>query len=491
MSTATLASPLFVYPTAQTYPFDDVYRQIVHALEARNWSVPGIEVKFSVYGTGAQKIRHVWTIEGANFVLCSGRNQGHLNNRSLNKAAVMQMIIPGHDLTVHDNGSTRYSMYVGSDWESDCFSFLHGLKVNSKLRSEPRTYLHYVSRGNWPLLLHDNDLNREYDPLPGEPDKIVGADLFALVTEWLKSSVLAVINSYPIPKERIDYFAQAATPVPNDIAPIFVFGNREDADRVGRNKLVPEKVEPKDQYGLIVTGYRLVPHGMPSDQSFPEKAYDSFRWAGFGEVDSSVDIVTLSIPDHYRYADREQYVFRVTPRRADELFVADHAAYQRLHGHYQEVMRAEKRNSLTNDEVNEALAARAATLTPLADYDGTFENPVVLISRELDVDEVELVSGPWPLYGAVRAMMAHSPAEVVELTNLQANVYESLDDDAEELLEAAMRHAVTVFAHLPAVQAAAVEYTNRWRVDRHVVGVRFFRHVIETATVMQRQGTLV
>jgi hypothetical protein len=71
-------TPQFLYPTSRRFPFDAACSQIVAALERRNWQVPGMTVTFHDYGSGAQKLRAVETIEGADFRLRFSRAQGHL-----------------------------------------------------------------------------------------------------------------------------------------------------------------------------------------------------------------------------------------------------------------------------------------------------------------------------------------------------------------------------------------------------------------------------
>ena len=48
----------------------------------------------------------------------------------------------------------------------------------------------------------------------------------------------------------------------------------------------------------------------------------------------------------------------------------------------------------TDAEMYQQNVARARTLTPINEYQGGFTKPVLLIARELGLDEVEIVSGP-------------------------------------------------------------------------------------------------
>jgi hypothetical protein len=49
---------------------------------------------------------------------------------------------------------------------------------------------------------------------------------------------------------------------------------------------------------------------------------------------------------------------------------------------------------LTNDEVSEMHMAVAQTLKSIAEYDGSYKQPIVLIGRDIELDEVEAVYLP-------------------------------------------------------------------------------------------------
>ena len=49
------------------------------------------------------------------------------------------------------------------------------------------------------------------------------------------------------------------------------------------------------------------------------------------------------------------------------------------------------RERFTHDEMRDFTCARAHTLVPIHEYGGGYEDPVILIHRELDFDEVEIL----------------------------------------------------------------------------------------------------
>lgn len=429
--------PQFLYPSSRQYPMDEICEQIVRELEARNWNVPGITVKFDVYGTGAQKLRLVREIKGHNFRIRYGRSQGQIKGGRWNDtAAVRTIIIPKQSLSVYeDESGPSYVLYVGEDWERDSDWFMHASFVNSKLCNEPRRYLRYTGechcsrcdmrhthpRSRPPLLVHTNDLNREYEPRELEkgqerslswdfvpenyeerqnldaPSCLETNKVMHYFTMWLHDNVMPLIVICPKSIEKIDIFVgPQPTLFPENIGPIFTFAEWRDAERIKIGKQGPAawigNLHASDVYGMLGSGYRLVSLGVSNDGSFPKVAYDGFLWCGLGEVTQETNIEILDVPGHYRWSDREQFVVRITPNAAEGIYVADWDAFD------------QSRNATFNSnpegyrasdgEVGEWYRAAARTMIPITEYKGDFKKPVVLINRELDFDEVEVVSGP-------------------------------------------------------------------------------------------------
>lgn len=83
-------------------------------------------------------------------------------------------------------------------------------------------------------------------------------------------------------------------------------------------------------------------------------------------------------------------LIKVTPKDARGIYVADHAAYEKVRSKLWEEI-AGTRDRLTDAEVNLFIRARGCTIVSLLDYKGNYENPIYLINRELDFDEVEVI----------------------------------------------------------------------------------------------------
>lgn len=423
----------FLYPTSRQFPFDQVCEQIVRELELRNWSVPGMTVEFDSYGSGDQKMILVRRVKGEDFQIHFGRPQGPMpGGRYNNTAAVNDINIPHRELRVYDNesGPTLY-LYVGSDWNKDRQKFMNGFKVNSKLNKEPKMYLEYQGGCNCrstggasfeaigflmshinndtealaqmnhthpgrrpPLLVHTNDLGREYDPEGEEPKWFKTKAVMDDFREYLADVVLKAIMSHPIPTEKIDMLAVSPpTPFPDSVGSIFCFGDHRDAERIKQGQAYAGQLPAAERYGLSSGGMRVMSLGTPNDGTVPEIAYDGFLWCGLQVVSPETEIEKLEVPGHYRWSDRERFIIRIKPKSADSIYIADHAPYEKRRKELGEAME-EGRDRFTDAEVADFTRAWARTLIPIIDYTGGFEQPVILINRELSFDEVEVVSGP-------------------------------------------------------------------------------------------------
>lgn len=204
--------PKFVFPTRTQFgELDEVCNNIVRELEKRNFKVSGIDVEFY---SGRREGITANTIKGQDFKLWfCGIN-------------VMSINIPKKELEIYDDESgPRFHLYVGKDWEKHKKSFMYDSKVHSKLKKKPRRYLQYKGAfgqpgeelascypSSWsntrrPFLIHDNDLNREYDPKGDEPRFFVTEDVMKEFTKWLKENVLNHIIKQPLPENKLEIFS--------------------------------------------------------------------------------------------------------------------------------------------------------------------------------------------------------------------------------------------------------------------------------------------
>ncbi len=206
------SKPKFAFPTRTQFgELDEVCNNIVRELEKRNFKVPEIDVEFY---SGRREGITVNSIKGQDFKIWFCGIETHEIN------------IPQKELSVYDDESgPRFYLYVGKNWEKHKKSFMYGSKMHSKLKRRPRRYLQYSGAfgkpgeelascypASWnntrrPFLIHNNDLNREYDPQGNEPRFFVTEDVMKEFTEWLKENVLNDITKQPLPENKLEIFS--------------------------------------------------------------------------------------------------------------------------------------------------------------------------------------------------------------------------------------------------------------------------------------------
>jgi hypothetical protein len=399
----------FLRPTSRKFAFDATCSEIVAALEARNFCVPEITVSFHEYGSGDLKCRMVERVRGRDFCLSFGRGQGWLpEGRWYDSAAVSSLVIPGEKLAVYaDDSGPDYWVFVGDSWEAHRDVWLDSFHtpgpVHPRSDGHPRTCLCYQGTcrpDDRALLVADNDLGRHYDPEPGEPVEYLATDVFARFDAYLRDIALASILAHPEAPEPFDLCPEPEpVPFPENLGEIFCLVNSRIIERIRTGQADPSELHPADRYALEGGCWRLLSLDY-SHEGLPEIVREGFAWCGFGDA---ADPDAQALHDSRMKPNvwgGEPVAVRIKPRRANDIYVVDHAAYERRR------IQLSQASRFTDAEVGDLfgrrseflgvatfMRARARTLVPIAEYNGTYEKPIVLIGRELGFDEVELVGG--------------------------------------------------------------------------------------------------
>lgn len=381
----------FLYPTSTQFPVDRVCADIVHALEARNFDVPGIDVRFNAGGSGEQRFRYVSKIQGENFALKFGRKQRTLPGGVWNDiAAVTGLVVGKRHLHIYeDESGPTFWTYVGDDWDGDREWWMRTdyPGTNSKLRADRRRYLLYKGsirpdryghhyRGQRPqYLVTCNDLDREYDPEDDEPRVFNTDEVLGEFRDYLEREVLPTILAFP-EQERLNLWPAPEPILMPEIGDLFCYGDGRDLHRIREGKADHQALIPAHRAVMPGSCWRLCSLETPNDGTFSELAYRGFVWCGVGEPG----------PRPGRYAG----LIRVQPNRANDIYVIDQSAYDGRRAELSAAME-DDRHTFTSEEVADFTRARARTLTPIHEYDGGFAKPIVLIGRELGFDEVAIV----------------------------------------------------------------------------------------------------
>lgn len=389
-------TPQFLYPYSRQFPFDEVAEKIVRAIEKRNWKVPGITVEFDIYGSGEAKYQMVRCITGDNFKLYFCRVQGRINDRWNDTAALHSVCIPKQILEVYeDESGPSYYLYVGENWESDKEWFMNSIKVNSKLNKEPRRYLRYggtTYRQRTKELVADNDLDREYSPRGNEPVRINLEQKFNEFTAWLEEFVLGYILSFQ--EENI---IQPPTPM-EELIPykgpwdtVYSICDWRDAERIIKGKENPSKLPLEERHAYIGNGHRLVPLNVRRKDRFPEIAYEGFIWCDVNQkqnVNQNSKLV-YEVMSAMGSIFGGNHIVAINLKYANHVYVADNSKYEETRQQLFEAIAP--RDRLTDEELGNAFASRGATIVPITEYKGNYKEPIVLINRELEFEEIEQI----------------------------------------------------------------------------------------------------
>ena len=387
--------PQFLYPHSRQFPFDEVAEKIVRAIEKRNWSVPGITLEFDIYGSGEAKYQLVREIIGNDFKLRFCRIQGKLSGYN-DTAALRTINIPKQELTVYeDESGPRFLLYVGEDWEADKDWFMNSIKVNAKLRGEPRRYLRYSgnrrSRRS-EFLATDCDLGREYSPIGDEPTQFNLEQKFGEFASWLEENVLNYILSFPeadiihpltSPEELVLY--KGPWKVVYSLCP------DRDIWRIKQGKRNPSILSPEERHAGFGHYRRLVPLHAVCDDKLPETVYQGFIWCDPEQRDKVTQETRLlsRVESSMAGIFGTDWIVTIRPKYANQVYVVDHSVYTETRRRLAEAIAP--RDLFTYEEVDSIYAALGTTIVPITEYQGNYKEPMVLIGRELEFEEIESI----------------------------------------------------------------------------------------------------
>lgn len=376
MSVLTV-KPKFLYPHSRQFPFDEVAEKIVRELKKRNFDIPGIEVELDSYGSGEEKYIYVSMIKGADFKLWFCRVQGQLSKSKNDIAAIHEIKIPRQELCVYeDESGPTYRIYVGDDWEKDKEWFFNTIKIHAKLRGESKKYLIYSGntyKSRAVYLLPDKDLGREYEPEEGEPQRIEVKDVFSNITEYLTKNVLEYILKFPEAEVIVDPKIEEVIPYKGKHTLLYSLCNGKDKYIIDTGKKNPLELPPEKR--CVHFGMRGIWCDINTDGKItPEATKSDF----LPEVVGNMDWIS------------SLHVVAIRPKYANGIFVIDESKFEERR---QELFKQiAPRDTLTDEELDSAYDARKATEIPVNDYKGDYKKPIVIITRELDFDEIEWVS---------------------------------------------------------------------------------------------------
>ena len=172
---------------------------------------------------------------------------------------------------------------------------------------------------------------------------------------------------------------------------VFSICNYEDAERIEIGKKNPSELLPEERYAHIGSMHRLVPLGVHCEGEYSKIANDGFIWCDTNQEESVAEYSNFA--SGVRYAMEscscENYIVAIKLKYSNGIYVADNYKYEEKRKELFEAISPRER--LTNAELDSAYAARGATIIPITEYKGDYKEPIVLIKRELDFDEIASV----------------------------------------------------------------------------------------------------
>lgn len=206
-------------------------------------------------------------------------------------------------------------------------------------------------------------------------------------SEWLKQNVLEKIiyaskkQIHPKKRNRTESF-------PKEIGPIYTWVSAKKAEKISLTNSDPQKVYPHEIIA-ISPRMRLVPFG--AKEGVPKEAHWAYIWCGIGKCNSNdppENYMPKELISDYDEFDFRSYLVQIEPKTAKDIFIVDYKVWDDFR---EEVF--EDSDVLSQNQYEELLLRLSKTLKPINEYKGEYKKPIVLIGRDVELDETRIVLG--------------------------------------------------------------------------------------------------
>jgi hypothetical protein len=184
---------------------------------------------------------------------------------------------------------------------------------------------------------------------------------------WLAQNVLFPLRAADVPESQATERPEKQ-PFPHEkIGPLFTYVETRDLERIQRIQQDPSRAYPDEQHGIGV-GYRLVSLG-DGEPGLPSAAYDGYVYARQGQLTEATDLTQINRigRDMRRTGSMlggAHGFAQLRPKHGDDVFVVDWV------------------------HARQSSVALARTMTPVNEYDGSFEEPIIIFGRDIELDEI-------------------------------------------------------------------------------------------------------
>lgn len=418
---------------------------LVSELARVGWDVPGIDVLVTVEGSGKSLYRKVERITGdigtGPFLFRFGLPTDP-SDRDSPRANLSQAIIPpGLAIELHSDDSGSASVFRG-DWAKGGKAFIRGSRSATKLEDGTPDRILYERRGRSRIMPASRNFSRSYAPIGDEP-AFLDLDEVAVTVKGFVETILAHLKSMPDAEHHgtpdaglSKLLPETAIPVPEGFPKLYAWVNRNTIHNLLN---VPERAA--DDRGIGVST-RLASLGTRDGAPVPEIVYDGFVYASTDPNARAGQVIHGS-----RHGDMP---VEITLDALNEVYVVDNAAFEKARKATLEAIRAEGKTDRMDDrQLDACVLATARTIVPVLEYDGSFEDPVHVIRRNLPRELLRVMAGPVEIVDAedgVRVEMTDAATDtrlpLIEYSEARRNAVEIAKREAgeiEDLIQRAYR----------------------------------------------------
>lgn len=377
------AKPKFVLKGIGLTPaLQDLRKELIKLLHARNFNIPGVEVEFCLSGSGKQMSIHVFSVKipSMDFAMVSDYSI---------RCGIM-------DMDIHEDASGSLEVYCGKDWDKDKEEFIKGVRHHRKMNKKSRIVLQYDLRrahynpfsdlgflfGNERFVATD-DCDRGHYPEGDEPTEYTLIEIENRFRKMLKA-IISYLSVFPEQAPDPKLFEE---PFPVFLTnPIFagsVFHSFIDENEMPR--LASD--DPANDYG-IQQNVRLLPLSIYPPKAHPLGKYmnEGFVYCDITWADGT-ESVNYFVPGSY--SSREKKKVGIQLDKMDNVFIVDMDAGRRFKAKW--FKSNPKAELLEHDAYHQMLIEIASTLVHINDYQGGYVKPVVAICRTVGRNEVKIL----------------------------------------------------------------------------------------------------
>lgn len=331
-----------------SFAHHEVSYKIYEALMDHNLEVPGIKVELAHYGTGKEHIVYLRSIEGENFMIEYDYSPERFKPPILANVHAAHLKAGPHEIRVEEHSEGQLYMLCYYDGE-----------FTTSRAQEVRQELVLTLQGELRKINAEPTKGRRFTPEVPAPKPFIEGS-YAFNGPFLTKCTDIAYGKY------MQYHKALHT-----------------GQELG--------LDDKFQYAMKPTNSVMSRYLVPTND-IPKEAFEDFIWCvdaaheewrhRNGRLAYELGCTNLSQSTRYNVS--------IMPKYEDGIYVINYGAYTNAYADYYASIYP--RTYLYDKEIAEIEAIRAKSIIPLAEYDGSWEHPVYVISREIDFDEIAEIS---------------------------------------------------------------------------------------------------